>query len=291
MPICSGTCGVLRTGPLGKFLSPSSKQVSFLSRTLTTGRVLGLLTSLGSVEKEMLLSVGECPPWKPRFWWWSREGLGLNGSQGVLNSSLRSCFPLPFLILASLSNLSASVWVTLSDGHPSPWPGRLPAGVAGTASRKQTTPWEWRCVAAFLHSRPEAPGSWNGSGACPLAPALLCPLVSRGDEQRNAYPWWFEGSWLANWSSKGPRGYWCCPHFLLEHQHPLGSQRSSGLIMQNLLDLWTRLGLHVLVCTLDSFIKEIRDKNIIVLLTGYHQTPLLWTGSSLGFLAWLGYLL
>ena len=37
-----------------------------------------------------------------------------------------------------------------------------------------------------------------GLGFGPLAPALLCPLVPRGDEQRNAYPWWFEGSWLAN---------------------------------------------------------------------------------------------
>ena len=57
--------------------------------------------------------------------------------------------------------------------------------------------------------------------------------------------------------------------------------------MQNLLDLQIRLGLHFLVCTLDSFIKEIRDKNI-VLLTGYQQTPLLWTESCLGFLEWLG---
>ena len=225
VPACSGTCGVLSTGPWGKSLSLSSKQVSFQSKSLTTGRAPGLLTSLGSAEKELLLSEGECPSWKPRFWWWSREGLDLNGSQGVLNFSLWSCFPVPFFILASLSNLSALVWVTSSDGHPSPWPGRLPAGVAGTASRKQTTPWEWQCVAAFLHSGPEAPGSWNGSGVWPPGPCTAVPSCAQG--------WWAkECLSMVVWRQlagqlilQRAKRLLMPPLFLLEHRHPLGSHR------------------------------------------------------------------
>lgn len=56
---CARLHWAISTGPSGKSLSLSFKQVPFQSRTLTIGRVPGLLTSLGSVEKELLLSVGE----------------------------------------------------------------------------------------------------------------------------------------------------------------------------------------------------------------------------------------
>lgn len=105
---------------------------------------------------------------------------GFQWSQDVLDSSLRSCFR-PHFHSCKPPNLLASAWVTEPDCCPSQWPGWLRAGVAGTMSRKQTTPQEWWCIVAFLCSGPEALGCHDGPGVCTSASGavLLCPsLVS-----------------------------------------------------------------------------------------------------------------
>lgn len=114
---------------------------------------------------------------------------------------------------------------------------------------------------SLLERRPWGPAP--GSGVCPphscscLTLVLLCGWSAlQPAEQRSPLAVGWRGG-QADSRTKGQRDCWC------QHLSSLVTHNTLdffGAWCRTFLDLWARLGLGLLSCTLDSFCKEIRDK-------------------------------
>lgn len=196
----------------------------------------------------------------------------------------------------ALPNLSASVWVTLPDCQAPP-PAALPCGLDD--SRREL-------LAQCPENKPR-PGNEDmcgisvllkgtlvlhvGPGVCPPHVwGYFWPHVTTGagfaGGQRHLPLLAGEGRrhWLI---TKGQCDCCCQPLSSLCVHIILNLLGIWSRLMQNILDLWVRLGFSLLFCTLDSFFKEIRDKTIFVCqLTATRLSSLQKVGGV--FLRWLG---